>query len=143
VSKRKRPQSLRHLILASLIIEPNMHGYGIYKKISYIAQAPWKPSIGTIYRVLNELVSEGLIVREEKPEASRRRIIYRISEKGVDAFLKETKAPLTKLSGTVATILEAYIKLSDRVGLGVDPDLRERLIKLRDILMVCESKKLL
>ncbi len=143
MSKRKRTQALKYLILASLIIEPNIHGYGIYKKILYITQASWKPSIGTIYRVLNELVAEGLAIRDEKPEVGRRRITYRISEKGVQTFLNETKAPLTKLLGTVATILEAYLKLSERVSLEIYPDLKERLIKLREIIRVYESKKLL
>ena len=132
MGKRRTP-FLRVLILAILIKEGSLHGYSLYKRILYHTRMKWKPSIGTIYRTLNEMVKEEFIMKR----AENRRRNYTITSKGIDYFIKNSKAPLTKMAGVLATALEAYLKISsinpDMSGL-LSKDLKERLKNLKKVL---------
>ncbi|MCC6033257.1 MAG: PadR family transcriptional regulator [Desulfurococcaceae archaeon] len=130
--KRRRTQVLRHLVLAVLATNPRLHGYGIYKRIIYITQSVWKPSIGTLYRTLNEMVNEGLI---RKSSSDSRRLQYEITSAGLECFVRETLPHATKSAGILAEFLEAYKGIRDKGGLPKLPDeLVERLYRLRKVL---------
>lgn len=129
---RKRTQVLRHLILAVLTTNPQLHGYGIYKRIIYVTQSVWKPSIGTLYRTLNKMVNEGLI---KKSNSSSRRLQYEITDAGLDTFVKETLPHAMKSAGILTEFLEAYKEIRKKGNLPKLPDdLVERLIRLHKTL---------
>ncbi len=121
---------MRVLILAILIEEGRIHGYSLHKRILHYTHMRWKPSIGTIYRTLNEMVGEGLIIKSTEG----RRHHYTITQKGVEYFIKYSKAPATKMAGILITILEAYFKIIDERPDVLTKDLRERLRTLREVL---------
>lgn len=130
--KRRRTQVLRHLILAVLATNPQLHGYGIYKRIVYVTQSVWKPSIGTLYRTLNVMVNEGLI---RKNVSGSRRLQYEITNAGLEIFLRETLPHATKSAGILTEFLEAYEEIRKRGDLPKLPDeLTERLLRLRTAL---------
>jgi len=128
VVRRRRTQVLRHLVLAVLATNPRLHGYGIYKRIVYVTQSVWRPSIGTLYRTLNKMVSEGLI---SKSSGGSRRLVYEVTSAGLESFVKETLPHVTKSAGILTEFLEAYKEISRKGGLTKLPDeLVERLIRL-------------
>ena len=131
---RKKGQSfLRVLILAILINEGSLHGYLLYKKILHHTCKKWKPSIGTIYRTLNEMVREGLISKHR----GDRRHNYSITPKGIDYFIKTSKTPITRMTGVLTTVLEAYSKIiveKPSISSILTRDLREKLKKLSEML---------
>ncbi|MEM0347673.1 MAG: PadR family transcriptional regulator [Zestosphaera sp.] len=130
--KRRRTQVLRHLILAVLATNPQLHGYGIYKRIVYVTQSVWRPSIGTLYRTLNDMVNEGLIT---KNSSDSRRLRYEITSTGLEIFLKETLPHATKSAGILTEFLEAYKEIRKRGNLsGLPDELVERLLRLRKAL---------
>lgn len=130
--RRRRTQVLRHLILAVLATNSQLHGYGIYKRIVYVTQSVWRPSIGTLYRTLNEMVNEGLI---RKNVSGSRRLQYEITDAGLESFLKETLPHATKSAGILTEFLEAYKEIRKRGDLSKLPDeLVERLLRLRKAL---------
>lgn len=129
---KRRTQVLRHLILAVLATNPQLHGYGIYKRIVYVTQSVWKPSIGTLYRTLNKMVNEGLV---RKKSSDYRRLEYEITSTGLEVFVKETLPHATKATGILTEFLEAYKEIRKRGYLSELPDeLVERLHRLRKAL---------
>ena len=104
---RMRQPFLKVLILAILISEGELHGYLLHKRILHHTCMRWKPSIGTIYRVLNEMVEEGLVLRRDEG----RRHSYVVTRKGIEYFIRNSEAPLTRMAGVMATLLNAYLKV--------------------------------
>jgi len=133
--RRKKPSFLRVLILAILIKEGKLHGYLLYKRILHHTRMKWKPSIGTIYRTLNKMVEEGLISKH----VENRRHSYAVTSKGIEYFIKNSKAPLTRMAGVMATILDAYLRIPVDKGTMLPKDLKERLRNLREILQKFEA----
>ncbi|MHC1601295.1 MAG: PadR family transcriptional regulator [Candidatus Nezhaarchaeales archaeon] len=132
--KIRRPPFLRVLTLAILINEKELHGYSIYKKILYHTHMKWKPSIGTIYRILNEMVQEGLVTKR----AEKRRYSYAITHEGIEYFIENSRIPMTKMAGVLATMIEAYLKMiNDRPDI-LTRSVGERLRNLREVLKKCE-----
>lgn len=129
---KRRTQVLRHLILAVLATNPQLHGYGIYKRIVYVTQSVWKPSIGTLYRTLNEMVNEGLVRRKS---SDYRRLEYEITSTGLEIFVKETLPHTTKAAGILTEFLEAYKEIRKRGNLPeLSDELVEKLHRLRKAL---------
>ncbi len=128
--RKRRCSFLRILILAILINERKLHGYSLYKKILYHTHMKWKPSIGTIYRTLNEMVKEELISKHTE----NRRYDYIITSKGVEYFIENLRVPIAKMAGILATVLEAYLKVSEEEPYVLTKDIRERLRTLKEVL---------
>lgn len=129
---RRRARVLRHLVLAVLATEVELHGYGIYKRIVYVTQSVWRPSIGTLYRTLNGMTQEGLV---SKVVVGSRRVLYRITEKGLETLVEETLPHATKSAGILSEFIEAYRRIHDRGDLTTLPEeLRERLLRLYRVL---------
>ncbi len=119
---------LRHLVLAVLATESGLHGYGIYKRIVYVTQSVWKPSIGTLYRTLNAMVHEGLI---HKGDGEGRRTLYRITGKGLETLVNETFPHATKSAGILTELIEAYRRMHSEGNLATLPEeLKDRLLRL-------------
>ncbi len=127
---RNRCSFLELLTLAILINEGELHGYALYKRILDITQMRWKPSIGTIYRLLNDIARRGLVTKNTKD----RRYDYRITCEGVEYFMENSRIPLTRMTGMLATALEAYFRIAASRRNALPEDLKERLRALREIL---------
>ncbi len=127
---KRKPPFLRVLILAILIKEGKLHGYSLYKRILYHTCMKWKPSIGTVYRILNKMTEEGLVSKHTEG----RRHYYAITPDGIKYFLKNSKTPLTRMAGVLTIVLEAYLKASDKGASTLTKDLRGRLGALKEVL---------
>jgi DNA-binding PadR family transcriptional regulator len=70
------------LTLLKLISKGPIHGYALMKEIERITDEEWKPSPGSIYPALQELVHDGLAVCT----AQGRRKIYEITPLGKETL---------------------------------------------------------
>mgnify|MGYP003877395077 CR=1 FL=1 len=118
------------MILAILINEGELHGYALYKRILDITQMHWRPSIGTIYRLLNDMAKRGLVLKNTKG----RRHEYKVTCKGMKYFIENSRIPLTRMTGMLATALEAYFRTIKDKPDALPEDLKERLRALTGIL---------
>ncbi|MUM65250.1 DUF4364 family protein [Acidianus infernus] len=92
--ERLRKGTLKLLILEALNDKP-MHAYEIIKSIEKKFHGIYKPSPGSLYPVLKQLIENGMITVEEKDDKK----IYIITDKGKEAFNKmktEMKNVFTK-----------------------------------------------
>ncbi|AFL66455.1 PadR family transcriptional regulator [Desulfurococcus amylolyticus] len=86
-----------------------IHGYYLLKKIREETGLPVNP--GLIYPLLKDMVEKGLIKAEESFEKGRRKIVFRITEKG-EKYLEENKQELE-----IARKYFEKLKLAKEVGL--------------------------
>lgn len=70
------------LTLLKLVSKGPIHGYALMKEIERITDEEWKPSPGSIYPALQELVQDGLVVSN----AQGRRKIYEITPLGKETL---------------------------------------------------------
>ncbi|MCE4620780.1 MAG: PadR family transcriptional regulator [Desulfurococcales archaeon] len=100
-------ESLRNLVLRILLEGPR-HGYEIMKKIEEVTNGKWKPAAGTLYPLLDQLRSEGLI-EVDGIEVSRvrggKRIRYRLTSKG----MREAARMLMEKAETKFDIIRFYL----------------------------------
>ncbi len=92
--ERLRKGTLKLLILEALNEKP-MHAYEIIKAIEKKFHGIYKPSPGSLYPVLKQLLESGMISMEEKDDKK----IYIITDKGKETFGKmknEMKNVFTK-----------------------------------------------
>ena len=68
------------LTVLKLVSKGPTHGYALMKDIQRLTDEDWKPSPGSIYPALQELVSEGLV----QVRTQGRRKVYEITPKGMD-----------------------------------------------------------
>lgn len=137
--KKKKSSFLKILSLAILISEGDLHGYALYKKIIYHTHMKWVPSIGTVYRVLNEMAREGLIEKK----VMGRKSVYKITSKGIEYYIENSITSVTKITGILATTLNAYLNImGEKPGI-INEELRERLEILYNVLLKYKSKKLI
>ncbi len=100
--------ALRIHVLGIIIRSKRIHGYGIYKMIlenKRLINRFGRPSIGTIYRVLNNLVEEGLVNREEERIGGRTLYYYTPTRKGLEEFARICEAFLDKVASGTKMIL--------------------------------------
>ena len=117
-------------MLAILISEGELHGYLLYKRIMEYTCMRWRPSIGTMYRTLNDMVKEGLVIKRSEG----RRYSYVITPKGIEYFIENSKAPIMRMAGVLTKILEAYLKVPKEGSEVLTKELRRRLRSLREVL---------
>ena len=113
VSER-RVGALKVLALALTLIHDGIHGYELCRKISELSGGKWVPSMGTIYRILNELAKEGYLIRNEEGRGERQLVTYRITDKGIEFLAKNIPNILRKNYLGMKIILGAYIKMMRR-----------------------------
>lgn len=86
--KGKQGGLLRFLILAHALIHGRTYGYGVLREVSQLSDGAWRPSVGTIYKVISELVAEGLLREVGKEKCRGRQVVY---YELTDAGLKELR----------------------------------------------------
>ncbi len=96
---------LRTLVLHLVAFHGELHGYEIMKRIEELTGGIWKPSTSTLYMVLDTLVREGLLERREEYTGKRRRVKYRVTEKGIEV-LRSTLDIVTRILYKVIELLE-------------------------------------
>ncbi len=114
MGRGQRRGLLKLLIMTIIIRKKKIHGYGIYKELDELASGIWNPSIGTIYRVLNELVSKEYIRKEEVMQGNRRVVYYIPTEKGIEEFLKASDCILRKIRTGIELIVPTLKSLRER-----------------------------
>jgi Predicted transcriptional regulators len=85
---RARKGDVRSAIL-SLLSEAPTNGYGLIKAIQAKSEGAWRPSPGSVYPTLQQLVDEGLIA----PTSAGPRSEYELTETG-RAYVAENQAQL-------------------------------------------------
>jgi len=118
-SKKHLRSLLRVYILGLIIKNEKVHGYSIYKELleridENIYKKSGTPSIGTIYRILKELVDEGLVVKEEKTKNGRKIIYYTPTDKGIEEFLSISKMFVTKVVMGLSLIIDVVKALDEK-----------------------------
>ncbi len=101
---------LKFVILGIIIGNERIHGYRIHKLMTEISRGRWKPSIGTTYRLLNELLREGYISREVEVRGRRRIIYYKATEKGLNEFFKVSDIFTDKIIIGLDLIIKAIMR---------------------------------
>lgn len=124
---------LRLIVLSILITKGEQHGYAIYKDILSFTKEKWKPSIGTIYRILNTMSKEGLLEKQRLSVGRKKVITYRITSKGLEAFINESRCVLVKMSSTLANFALALEKLGE-AGTPIDRVVLEKFKDLHEVL---------
>ncbi len=120
-SKKKHLRSLLRIYILGIIIKnEKVHGYSIYKELlERIDESIYKktgtPSIGTIYRILKELVEEGLVTKEERTKNGRKIIYYAPTKKGIEEFLSISKMFITKVIMGLSLVIDV-VKTLDKKG---------------------------
>lgn len=77
---------LKYIVL-TVISKKSTHGYEIIKTIETCSKGKWKPSTGSIYPILDYLVSEGYVQIEEMD----RKKVYTITPEGSVALEEMTQ----------------------------------------------------
>jgi DNA-binding PadR family transcriptional regulator len=70
------------LAVLGLLKEAPMSGYELKKQLSVKLGAFWRVSFGSLYPCLKRLAADGALEVEEPPFASRRKHVYRLTERG-------------------------------------------------------------
>lgn len=90
---RPRPLALKpgdfHVLL--VLSEANLHAYGLMKRVEEQSQGRVRLEVGSLYRLIDRLRSQGLIERAEEPADDVRRRDYRITEVGRAALEAEVE----------------------------------------------------
>mgnify|MGYP005855046589 CR=1 FL=1 len=75
----------KFFILRVLHTEPS-HGYSVLEKLARFTEGCCVPTYGTIYPILKELVKGEYAIVSSETVGGRQRKIYRLTEKGEDAY---------------------------------------------------------
>ncbi len=76
-------------ILTALVDAPR-HGYGIVGEVATLSEGRVDLKVGTLYGVLDRLVSDGLVeLDREEPHQGRLRRYYRLTDDGRGALTEE------------------------------------------------------
>lgn len=107
---RARRGDVRSAILG-LLAEGPSNGYGLIKAIADKTDGAWKPSPGSVYPTLAQLVDEGLVAKEDGPRGA-----YSLTEEGT-AHVAENRASIdaaldnAREGGTGSDLRDAARKL--------------------------------
>ena len=92
---------LKFLVLTVLADEPQ-HGYGLLQGIAGLTDGAVKPQVATLYRTVDRLAADGLIVEHGTEVVDGRfRRSYRLTETGLTAL--EAEAARRAATARVAT----------------------------------------
>jgi DNA-binding PadR family transcriptional regulator len=108
--RRRRKGAARDAIL-SLLAEKPSNGYGLIKEIADRTGGEWRPSPGSIYPTLQQLVDEGLI----EPVSSDTRSDFRLTESG-STLVADNSEQYTKLWERATEDASATGDLRDSLG---------------------------
>jgi len=134
---------IKNIILLIIGLRGEAHGYEILKEIEKIASGIWKPSHGNLYTMLNKMVEEGLIEPKEEYQGKRRRVKYRLTERGWK-WLQEANELALKSLYMAIEYHELMRKKLQEMGYRREFDreaIREYLKILDGIIQILETKR--
>lgn len=88
------------------------YGYLIIKEIKHYTKGVWKPSLSTIYPILQDLKTQGVIKCTEKIESGRLQKIYEITNKG-EEILKKLLQKLQLMIDSMVSLVFSTLGLSE------------------------------
>ena len=106
------PPATFHILLA--LATADRHGYGIIQDVEARTRGALRLSPGTLYRTIQRLLEQGLIVeprRRHDPDDDPRRRYYQITPLGRAAAQAETRrlAQMVKLAGGAGFLTRAPV----------------------------------
>ncbi len=76
-------RGLFHEYVLKRIADKPVHGYELLRGIEKSTKGAWRPSAGSIYPVLRQLLAEGYVRTIARRKAGRRQRVYQITRSGV------------------------------------------------------------
>jgi len=58
-----------------------------------------------------------------------------VTRKGIEYFIRNSEAPLTRMAGVMATLLNAYLKVREGREVVLPRDLESRLRTLKEVIL--------
>jgi DNA-binding PadR family transcriptional regulator len=111
-------RSMLRLLVLRLLLEKDMHGYEMMKKLMELSEGTWKPAPSTLYPLLDTLKEEGLIeaVAVEHGVRSGSRIKYRLTQKGLKELAERSLKAVRGMHKALLYILEGSLEACRRLG---------------------------
>ncbi len=117
-------------LLAYGIVRGEFYGYEAYKMFMEAGGQRWRPSIGTIYKTLAEMVEEGLLSRRSVRRTPRRTVhLYSVTDKGIEAYLEKALDYADKTAFWLALVVGSLARLEER-GFRTPANIVEKLGRL-------------
>ncbi len=124
VSGRRRISGWLKMTILSLLVEGPLHGYAIMKRVAENTRETWTPTPGSLYPALNELLRERLVEEREEYVGKRKRIVYRITERGLQFFLEKSREIRLRTTPSILGFLRSQVEAMKRLGMPLD-DVRD------------------
>ena len=135
--KSRKVAWIKAALLAHGIVRGEFYGYEAYKLFLSAGREKWRPSIGTIYKTLGEMVEEGLLEKRSVRKTPRRIVYYyRVTNRGIETYLEKALSYADKTAFWLALVVESLVKLRKH-GYRVPSSILEKLSRL------CASAQLL
>lgn len=97
------------LAVLTLLSNESLTGYDLMKKIEERTLGFWRLTSGGVYPILRELENKGYIKGTRKPEDSRRRKIYGITDEG-KKLLKTALLKQQQIAKTMRDLISEYAR---------------------------------
>lgn len=95
-------------IALGMVLESDLTGYDIKKRIENGIGIFYKASYGSLYPALKRLTEKGLLAIEQKPQGRRKRVFYHITEEGQNRFFDWLSSPTDLLEGANTHLAKIY-----------------------------------
>ncbi len=134
---------MKNMILLIVGLNEEAHGYEIMKEIENLTGGTWKPSHGNLYTMLGKMVEEGLLEPREEFQGRRRRVKYRLTEKGWEWLRESNEIALRSLYLAV----EYHERLREKLrelgyGREITREAVQRYIELLDdVISILQAKR--
>lgn len=103
-----------------MLLEHNLTGYDIKKRIENGIGIFYKASYGSLYPALKRLTEKGFLVTSEPNQSNRKKIFYHITPEGKAQFFEWLSSPMDIFEGTNTYLAKVYF--FDNLS----PEIRER-----------------
>jgi len=116
---------MKILLLSTILKYGRVHGYKIYKELVESSSMKWNPSIGTIYRILNNMTNEGYVEKEIENIGNRRIVYYKATDKGLEEFMKIASCVFNKIITGLEVIVPTIkmLKVNNRLNNEFDSEM--------------------
>lgn len=95
-------------ILLGMVLEDDLTGYDIKKRIETGIGVFYKASFGSLYPALKKMTEKGYLVAYEESQGGRQKIFYHITEDGKKRFYDWLSAPMNIFDGTNTHLAKVY-----------------------------------
>lgn len=95
-------------IALGMVLDDDLTGYDIKKKIENGIGVFYKASFGSLYPALKKLSQNGWLTTYDQSQGGRQKIFYRITEEGKSQFYQWLSAPMDIFEGTNTHLAKVY-----------------------------------